>query len=166
MTGMAVAGANLTLAWLVMWHVRPTSSISIPSPALPTGDGMFDASGFIAASMVSYQHVVNIVGATFAFALLGIGFSLFVIGIENTFNLKAEGTGLGKLTMASVSPGIACILAASTLIGITLLRHPTFRSEGNQNNGEGHRILDVTPGKRDEPMPPPSPSRKPDLNPG
>ena len=56
----------------------------------------------------------------FCFALISIGFALFVMGIEGAIGMRGEAGDFGTLLVKTSSPGIFCILLASILVAISL----------------------------------------------
>lgn len=56
----------------------------------------------------------------FCFALISIGFSLFVMGIEGAIGLKGQAGDFGSLVVKTGSPGLFCILLASVLVALSL----------------------------------------------
>ncbi|SAL04934.1 hypothetical protein AWB81_06947 [Caballeronia arationis] len=57
----------------------------------------------------------------FCFALISIGFSLFVMGIEGAIGLRGEARDFGSLLVKTSSPGLFCILLASLLVAVSLV---------------------------------------------
>lgn len=67
------------------------------------------------------ERSVTIVALSCAFALLAIGFSLFVMGAEGAVMVGRESADFGRLMIMTTSPGLICILAAAFLIGVTVM---------------------------------------------
>ena len=58
----------------------------------------------------------------FCFALISIGFSLFVMGIEGASAFRGSAAEFGSLAIKVSSPGLFCILLASLLIALNLVK--------------------------------------------
>jgi hypothetical protein len=56
----------------------------------------------------------------FCFALIAIGFSLFVMGIEGIADMTGSARELGSVSLKVTSPGIFCILLASFLVALSI----------------------------------------------
>jgi hypothetical protein len=68
----------------------------------------------------------------FCFALMSIGFSLFVMGIEGAADFKGDAKEFGSLAIKVSSPGILCIFFSSLLIALGiggLSRSPPIQPE-------------------------------------
>jgi len=65
----------------------------------------------------------------FCFALISIGFSLFVMGIEGAARFKGDAKEFGSLTVKVSSPGLFCIFLASMLVALSF----AGSSGGNAN---------------------------------
>lgn len=57
----------------------------------------------------------------FCFALISIGFSLFVMGIQGAIGMRGQAGDFGSLIVKTGSPGLFCILLASLLVALSLI---------------------------------------------
>jgi hypothetical protein len=57
----------------------------------------------------------------FCFALIAIGFSLFVMGVEGAIGVRGEAKDFGTLLVKTSSPGLFCILLSAILVGMNML---------------------------------------------
>ena len=120
--GVVIAVANMGAAWIMMWNITlmgQLSNIKISGRGHDTS---------IVALIANNQHMVNILGLAFSFALIAVGFSLFVMGIESAVQLKGEHKDFGGLALKTTSPGVVCFVLAAILISITLLAQPSFKT--------------------------------------
>ncbi|MFT3961020.1 hypothetical protein [Propionivibrio sp.] len=92
-------------------------------------DEMTDSSGaFVTRLFEIYQRMAQseerqatlLLG--FCFALISIGFSLFVMGIEGASAFRGSAAEFGSLAIKVSSPGLFCILLASLLIALNLVK--------------------------------------------
>jgi len=60
----------------------------------------------------------NIFLLGFCFALIAIGFSLFVMGIEGVADVGGSAKEIGALSLKVSSPGLFCILLAAILVAL------------------------------------------------
>jgi len=155
-TGIAIAVLNMVLAWFMMFVGPTTSmnpaqgsAASHAGPAAPGGDAETrrtprsdagpaksdgaDASTATLTKMFEFyqrdsqsreRQTTLLLG--FCFALIAIGFSLFVMGIEGAADFKGDARAFGSLALKVGSPGIFCIFLAALLIALSL-----GRSEGS-----------------------------------
>jgi len=77
----------------------------------------------------------------FCFALISIGFSLFVMGIEGAISLKGDTKDFGSLLIKTSSPGLFCILLASILVCVSLV--------GSSENNEVAKVRADARAKQD-----------------
>jgi len=133
-TGIVIAVANMVLAWTIMFtHPTVPSQSQAPGPAKQeTAAGQADSSMqqvyqifqpvFRQAELkqISEQNVLRL-GIAFSFALLSVGFSLFVMGIEGALSVSGEVPDLAKLVIRTASPGVLCIVLATAVITTLLV---------------------------------------------
>ncbi|HRH88058.1 MAG TPA: hypothetical protein PLO41_14505 [Rubrivivax sp.] len=140
-TGIVIAVANMVLAWVMMF-TRPTDvtdAIADPRAAAVEGKAaqldpsMAATMAWLGPSLRSDQRRelvnTNILTLTvaFSFALMAIGFSLFVMGIEGALSFHTELDQVGRLVLKTASPGILCIvLSTLTLIVLLWFTQTTF----------------------------------------
>lgn len=108
--------------------VEPDAKRQVPSntpPRVPRFGDYADSSNGMMAKMIDvYQGVSQsqerqttlLLG--FCFALMSIGFSLFVMGIEGAADFKGDAKEFGSLAIKVSSPGILCIFFSSLLIAL------------------------------------------------
>lgn len=132
-TGIAIAVINMILAWTIMFTrpVGPSLQDRAPPPA-PTTTAEKSTTDqsltYIFTPLfraTELQHVgeqnIRILAVAFSFALLSVGFSLFVMGIEGALSLKGEVNNLGKLVVQTASPGVICILFSTVVLTVLLV---------------------------------------------
>ncbi len=140
-TGILIAVANMTLAWVLMF-TRPTDvpAASAHAAAHATAEGAVttDASSPLLVetmrTLVRSEQARQLVNSNilmltiaFSFALMSIGFSLFVMGIEGALSLHGKVPALGSLMLTTASPGILCIvLSTLTLMALLVFTQMTF----------------------------------------
>lgn len=140
-TGIAIAVANMVLAW-VMILTRPTDVVDANThqqvAAVEGKAAQMDST--TAMTMEWMRPLVrseqrrelvnsNILTLTvaFSFALMAIGFSLFVMGIDGALSFTTEVDKVGSLMLKTASPGVLCILlSALTLILLLWFTQVTF----------------------------------------
>ena len=141
--GVAIALLNMGLAWSLMFQ---GPSVAIVDDAgrrrsdAASGSGVArdstrsatpEVSGTVVMEMrreslknatfdAARQHHEAILILAFSFALLAIGFSLFVMGVEGALDIAAQGEASLRVAGRMTSPGLACLLAAALLIGFKL----------------------------------------------
>jgi hypothetical protein len=125
-TGIAIAVVNMALAWTIMFTRPLGPPITAPVAQTSVGaksDGAADVIGPMIraaeAQQVGEQNIL-ILCVAFAFAVLSIGFSLFVMGIEGALSVQGEVADFGRLVVRTASPGVLCIVLALAVI-LTLL---------------------------------------------
>ena len=132
-TGIVIALLNMALAWTMMFfgptpHREAVAASQVTTQvesAVPVSsyDGntylvkMWDV--FERESQAQERRSTLLLG--FCFALIAIGFSLFVMGIEGAIAARAEAADFGMLAIKVGSPGIFCILLAAVLVGLSLV---------------------------------------------
>jgi len=62
------------------------------------------------------RHIITVVGMGAAFALVAVGFALFVLGAEGAFTLKGAIQDRGNLVIKSTAPGVLCFLLATIIV--------------------------------------------------
>jgi hypothetical protein len=140
-TGILIAVANMALAWVMMF-TRPTdvadANSHLQQPVAEGKAAQADASSTLAIEMMrplvrteQRRELVNsnilTLTVAFSFALMAIGFSLFVMGIEGALSFRGELAQLGSLVLKTASPGILCIvLSATTLMLLLWFTQVTF----------------------------------------
>jgi hypothetical protein len=131
--GWAVACANLMAAWYMADHVL--TGLPIGQPEMLLVDSIAGkAAAADRAMMTAYvlnelvltkfgigKYQLMIVVFAAAFALISVGFSLFVIGADGAFRIAGTQPGGTKLVISGTAPGILCFLLAAGLVygGIT-----------------------------------------------
>ncbi|MEM7011729.1 MAG: hypothetical protein AAF585_09615 [Verrucomicrobiota bacterium] len=137
--GVVVFLINMGLAWKVMFDTR--ASLTKPmilsgtndSPNLETLSATFQdmkanelaaltrtLDNNIHLKAISNKQSLVVVTMASAFSLVAIGFALFVMGIEGSFRFNAESQQLGKILLASGSPGLACFLFAGIILSVAV----------------------------------------------
>jgi hypothetical protein len=150
-TGIVIAVLNMVLAWFMMFvgpatSMNPGSAAAHAGAAATGGDGdarhaprpdagrfaqadSGDASTVTLTKMFEFyqrdsqsreRQTTLLLG--FCFALIAIGFSLFVMGIEGVADFKGDARAFGSLALKVGSPGIFCIFLAALLIALSLGR--------------------------------------------
>ena len=71
---------------------------------------------------ITNRHTLGALAIGGGFALLALGFALFLLGADGAFKLQAENKGGGNLQLQSAAPGIFCFFGAVLLIGIGATR--------------------------------------------
>lgn len=75
---------------------------------------------YVLKGIINKQMIIVVcLGA--GFALLAIGFALFLIGADGAFKLKAQ-SAEHNLVLSSTAPGVLCFVLAAILIGIAATR--------------------------------------------
>jgi len=134
-TGIAIAVINMALAWVMMF-TRPTgipstnisAQISSVEKKATTSDSSMEFLTQMLTPLVrSYElkgvgeQNVLVLAIAFSFALLSVGFSLFVMGIEGALSLRGEVADMGKLVLRTASPGVLCILFSTAILATLLV---------------------------------------------
>lgn len=100
----------------------------------------------ITARLVMADLSLNSCGIFLGMAFGFLGFSLFLIGVQGAMQASGEGPGY-KVQIANLSPGVAVIICATTLICVSVTNIPTFKA----SSGTSHAAPPMG-----EPPPPPS----------
>ncbi len=140
-TGIVIAVANMVLAWVMMF-TRPTDVVDAnahqqqpvaESKSTQMDDGIAMTMEWMRPLVRSEQRreLVNsnilTLTVAFSFALMAIGFSLFVMGIDGALSFNGEIKQVGRLVLKTASPGMLCILlSALTLILLLWFTQVTF----------------------------------------
>jgi hypothetical protein len=140
-TGIVIAVANMVLAWVMMF-TRPSDVADanahqqLPvaeSKSRQLDDGTAMTMEWMRPLVRSEQRreLVNsnilTLTVAFSFALMAIGFSLLVMGIDGALSINGEIKEVGRLVLKTASPGMLCILlSALTLILLLWFTQVTF----------------------------------------
>lgn len=145
--GAFVAIINLGIAWKVASTALteiPMSSTDIEN-ILSLSKDIYDP--LIHANNIQLRtHVINtqvhlkgvtnkqsiiVVAIGSGFALMAIGFALFLIGADGAFSIQSE-TSSNKLVFTATAPGLLCFVLAALLIGMGLTRKHEINLGGSQ----------------------------------
>ncbi len=63
-----------------------------------------------------------------SFAMMAIGFALFVMGAEGAFELETKTSTGGNLVLKSTAPGVLCFVLATGILMFTLYRQVSLTS--------------------------------------
>lgn len=66
------------------------------------------------------QHTIIVVAMSAAFALVAVGFALFVMGAEGAFKLQGAVGDHGNMVIKSTAPGLLCFVLAALVICFAL----------------------------------------------
>jgi len=67
------------------------------------------------------RHTITVVALSVAFALVAIGFALFVMGAEGAFRFEGEVKDQGNLMVKATAPGLLCFVLAVIIVCFALL---------------------------------------------
>ncbi len=67
------------------------------------------------------RHTITVVSLSVAFALLAIGFALFVMGAEGAFEFTGEVEDKGNLLIKATAPGLLCFVLAMIIVVFALM---------------------------------------------
>ena len=67
------------------------------------------------------RHTITVVALSVAFALVAIGFALFVMGAEGAFRLEGSAGTQGNLMVKATAPGLLCFVLAVVIVCFALL---------------------------------------------
>lgn len=136
--GVIIACVNMSLAWVIMFRppeIVPSGQIERTLPAeskqQPAADdfvSMIELIARMSAPGSARTYHVTVLVLAFSFALLAIGFSLFVMGVEGALHVSGSSTEIGSVAVKMTSPGLACILTAAAIIGLTLFFGSDFET--------------------------------------
>jgi hypothetical protein len=65
---------------------------------------------------IQNRHIITVVGMGAAFALVAVGFALFVMGAEGAFTLQGAIQDRGNLVIKSTAPGVLCFFLAAIIV--------------------------------------------------
>ncbi|NUQ75892.1 MAG: hypothetical protein HUU21_20305, partial [Polyangiaceae bacterium] len=65
---------------------------------------------------VQNRQTISIVAISSGFALVAIGFALFIMGAEGAFNVKGNVGDRGNLVVKSTAPGLLCFVLAAVIV--------------------------------------------------
>jgi len=142
-SGIVIAVLNMVFAWVMMFSSadgtpdrvagrdalastidNPKAAASAPSKLQYQDKGgineMMDKFVEYARNESASENRRTTMLLGFCFALISIGFALFVMGIEGAIGMRGEAGDFGTLLVKTSSPGIFCILLASILVAISL----------------------------------------------
>jgi hypothetical protein len=149
-----IAVINLLAAWIVAYYAQDALMLNSNDMRpfevwLKTGtadqlsaDARYDLNAramTLVSSMKLISNKQSLILAAFgaAFALLAIGFALFIIGADGAFKVMAQSPeNAGKVVITGTAPGLFCFLISGVLVvfGITHrseLHAPDLRSNTN-----------------------------------
>lgn len=75
---------------------------------------------------IQNQQTLSVVAMSVAFALMAIGFALFVMGAEGAFLLQGDVPNRGNFVLKSTAPGLLCFLLSASLVWIALTGRLSF----------------------------------------
>jgi hypothetical protein len=101
------------------------------APAVRTGLFVYTLQVSAHLKHIGMRQSVSFLAVGTAFALLAIGFALFLIGADGAFHVQAQRGGDAKFQFASTAPGLLCFCLATALIAMAVgnkntLELPTF----------------------------------------
>ena len=67
------------------------------------------------------RHTITVVSLSVAFALVAIGFALFVMGAEGAFRLEGKAGRESNLMVKATAPGLLCFVLATVVVIFALL---------------------------------------------
>ena len=163
--GLAVVVFLLNMA--AAWYIVGDSTILISKPLV--GESTSAVSAVLAAAdeatpnqMVLLNRVVDtelllrtiqnrqsltVVSMCAAFALIAIGFALFVMGAEGAFSFSGEVKDRGTLVLQSASPGLLCFVLAAIIVGMTIKIETNVTPPGIQVFGPAGKVQEGQRGK-------------------
>ena len=119
LVGILIALANMVFAWLIMLTGSSATFGDITGLA-NTSATQLEGLAQLAERVYTYDETRLVMG--FAFALLSMGFSLFVMGIESAIAVKGEHKDIGNIALKTTSPGVICFILAAILVSFIVLR--------------------------------------------
>ncbi len=104
---------------------QPTAaSLALEKMSSADGNGHVFINHLVTAELqlltVQNQHTISVVAMSAAFALLAIGFALFVMGAEGAFKIAGKLSDGQNLVLKSTAPGLLCFFLSALLIYATL----------------------------------------------
>lgn len=107
------------------------------------------------------QQSLNILAIFSGFALIAIGFALFLIGADGAFQLQASGVSNTQLVVTGTTPGVLCFVLAGLLIVTAIIqkqelklpdvsagKHPVSVAESTTNDSDPDVVPSVSPLQR------------------
>lgn len=149
-TGIVIAVLNMSLAWVMLFFGQPflrteqleqfaRTQLSAPLSATDAGAssppdsaasdqiaGLEPSERWLHKMLEMFQQESEIQARqttlllAFCFALVAIGFSLFVMGIEGALAFRGDAREFGSVALKVSSPGLFCIFLAALLIALSL----------------------------------------------
>lgn len=130
--------ANMLGAWWVAFHstaliarplVEPGSAIEQALGKLSTADD--DTHFFLLRLLdtelmirtIQNQQALNVVALAVAFALMAVGFALFVMGAEGAFQLEGRHPSAGNVVAKATAPGLLCFVLSAGVVLVALRMH-------------------------------------------
>ena len=130
---------NMTGAWYMVVRsggvvgralidpTRPTaSSLALEKMSGADGNGHVFLNHLLTAELqlrtVQNQQTLSVVVMSAAFALLAIGFALFVMGAEGAFKITGKISDGQNLVLKSTAPGLLCFILSALFIYATISR--------------------------------------------
>ncbi|MEM7193300.1 MAG: hypothetical protein AAF402_00025 [Pseudomonadota bacterium] len=129
--------ANMVAAWWITGEStdvigRPlvsdqvtATSIAMESAPLANANGHILLNRVINTELMlraaQNRHTITVVALSVAFALVAIGFALFVMGAEGAFRLEGKVQDQGNLMVKATAPGLLCFVLAVIIVCFALL---------------------------------------------
>ncbi|MFT5684072.1 MAG: hypothetical protein ACI8RZ_005013 [Myxococcota bacterium] len=111
--GVVLFVVNMAAAWVVMFRVQGSISEGLNSgPALVPFE--------LTLRSIQNTQSLGVIGIATAFALVSIGFSLFVMGAKGAFEVTASAAERGSLVLRATAPGLLCFVLGAVIVLQTL----------------------------------------------
>lgn len=140
---LAVRGAEI-IAHPLVGDAPTATSRALDAAPTATANGYTLLNRVLDAELqvraVQNRQTLAIVAMAAAFAMMALGFALFVMGAEGAFQFSGTSTGTGNVVLKASAPGILCFFLATAILIAAL------RGEVNLATGAFQVLPDSVPG--------------------
>jgi small basic protein len=150
---LLVAAACLCFSAIYLYKYLSVTSTAVDSIVREMRDQPGSMQIALSARLAVAKYSLSSCGVVTGLAFGFLGFALFLLGIQGTMDVSADG-GIKSLHLAKVAPGTFVIVCAALLIGISITHTIDFSVTGQyQSVGSARPTVYVAPEVGHDPIP-------------
>lgn len=136
------------------------TATSLALKAMPDADGNGHTfinhllSAELQLRTVQNQQMIAVIALAASFAMMAIGFALFIMGAEGAFKIAAKAPDGSNVVLKSTAPGLLCFLFATLLVWATLSSGKIQLTDGARDVAFVGKPSKDKDGSMDLPVPP------------
>ena len=137
---VAIALLNMIATWAVVGLGADGILAGFPVlPSHPTGGAEVQPKDWLDANLalrsMANHHTMLVAALGVAFAIVSIGFALFVMGARGALEVQGDipGDQRGTLVLKATAPGLVCFVLATTIVLSITQTRTSFDSSGSSS---------------------------------